>query len=247
MSYVFELAIAHADWGSALRGMAVPTIKDASALTLAVGIIGATIMPHAIYLHSGLTQNRLKPADDRERRRLVSFSNREVLVALGFAGLVNIAMVVMAASVFHHGHSGVAQIETAYQTLIPLLGGGAAGVFLLSLMASGISSSAIGTLAGQVIMQGFVGFSIPLWLRRALTMAPAFVVIGLGCNATQALVISQVVLSLLLPVPMVALLLISRKRSVMGDFALSGRMTVLAGACTAVVLLLNGFLVMQAF
>ncbi len=245
MSYLFELAIARTDWGAALRGMAVPSISDHSALTLAVGIVGATIMPHVIYLHSGLTQSRLEARNDRERRVLVRFSNREVMIALGFAGLVNMAMVVMAASVFHQDHREIAQIETAYRTLIPLLGGGAAGVFLLSLMASGISSSAIGTLAGQVVMQGFVGFAIPLWLRRLLTMAPAFLVIGLGCNATRTLVISQVVLSLILPVPMLSLLAISRKRSVMGDFALSGPMTALAGACTAVVLLLNGFLLVQ--
>jgi manganese transport protein len=128
------------------------------------------VMPHAIYLHSGLTQHRAPGRNDAERRLLVRFSNREVVVALVIAGMVNIAMVVMAASAFHQGHSDVAEIETAYHTLVPLLGGAAAGFFLLSLIASGISSSVVGTMAGQLIMQGFVGFRIPVWLRRLVTM-----------------------------------------------------------------------------
>ena len=161
---------------------------------LAVGIIGATVMPHAIYLHSGLTQARVPVRDDDERRKVLRFSNREVVVALAVAGLVNMAMVMMASSAFHAGHPDVAEIETAYHTLTPLLGAAAAGVFLLSLIASGVSASTVGTMAGQMIMQGFVGFRIPIWLRRLVTMVPAFVVVALGVNATNALVISQVVL-----------------------------------------------------
>ena len=131
-------------------------------MTIAVGIVGATIMPHAIFLHSGLTQDRAPARNDSERRKLVRFSNIEVMIALAVAGLVNMAMVVMAASAFHAGHSDVAEIETAYSTLTPLLGAGAAGVFLTALLASGLSSSAVGTMAGQMIMQGFVGFRIPI-------------------------------------------------------------------------------------
>ena len=194
-------------------------MPDAAALTLSVGIVGATVMPHAIYLHSGLTQNRVPPRNDGERRTLLRFSNIEVVIALSVAGLVNMAMVMMASAAFHAGHSDVAEIETAYHTLTPLLGGAAAAVFLVSLMASGISSSAVGTMAGQMIMQGFVGFRIPIWVRRLVTMMPAFVVVALGVNATQALVISQVVLSFVLPVPMIALVLFTRRRDIMGEFA----------------------------
>ncbi len=137
------------------------------ALLLSVGIIGATVMPHAVYLHSGLTQARMPVRDDAERRKVLRFSNQEVIVALVVAGLVNMAMVMMASGAFHAGHPDVAEIETAYHTLTPLLGIGAAGVFLLSLIASGVSSSTVGTMAGQMIMQGFVGFRIPIWVRRA--------------------------------------------------------------------------------
>src|SRR6201999_3339947 len=129
-----------------------------------------------------------------------------------FAGFVNMAMVMMAAAVFHQGHSDVAEIETAYRTLVPLLGAGAAGIFLLSLMASGLSSSAVGTMAGQIVMQGFVGFRIPLWVRRLVTMAPPFAIVALGFDATRALILSQIALSLILPVPMVALLVLTRRR-----------------------------------
>jgi manganese transport protein len=179
-SYLVELLIAPPSWSAVMFHTVVPRLDDGDAVLLAVGIIGATVMPHAIYVHSGFTQDRIVPRTDRERRRLVRFSNGEVVLALGLAGLVNMAMVAMAASVFHDGtHDDVAQIDTAYPTLIPILGSGAAGVFLVSLLASGLSSSAVGTMAGQVIMQGFVGYRIPLWLRRLVTMAPSFIVVAL--------------------------------------------------------------------
>ena len=175
------------------------------------------------------------------------FSNWEVVVALTVAGLVNMAMIMMASAAFHAGHSEVAEIETAYHTLTPLLGAGAASVFLISLMASGISSSTVGTMAGQVIMQGFVGFRIPIWLRRLVTMLPAFVVVAIGVNATQALVVSQVVLSLVLPIPMIALVLFTRRRDIMGEFANSRLIDVTAIAGSAVILALNAVLLLQTF
>ena len=217
--YVLELAVAPPDWWAATKGMVIPHLADRNALLLAVGIVGATVMPHAIYLHSGLTQDRAPARSMRERRRLVRYSNREVVAALTAAGIVNVAMVVMAARAFHVGHSEIAEIGEAYHTLGPLLGGAAATVFLVSLMASGISSSVVGTMAGQVIMQGFTGRAIPVWLRRAITMLPAFVVVAAGFDATRSLILSQVVLSLVLPVPMVALLLLTRRRDVMGAMA----------------------------
>ncbi|MEO9168275.1 MAG: Nramp family divalent metal transporter, partial [Aestuariivirga sp.] len=187
LSYLIELFIAPVNWGLAAFHSVVPHLDDAGAVTIAVGIVGATVMPHAIYLHSGLTQARTIVDNDADRAKLVRFSNWECITALSIAGLVNMAMVMMASGAFHDGHPDVAEIETAYHTLTPLLGVGAASVFLISLMASGISSSAVGTMAGQVIMQGFVGFRIPVWLRRLVTMIPALVVVGLGINATDSL------------------------------------------------------------
>ncbi len=247
LCYLVEIFIAPVDWSAAAAHTVLPQIADGGALLLAVGIIGATVMPHAVYLHSGLTQARTPGRDEAERQKLVRISNHEVVIALALAGLVNMAMVMTASGAFHAGHSDVAQIETAYHTLTPLLGAGAAGVFLLSLLASGISSSAVGTMAGQVIMQGFVGFRIPVWVRRLVTMAPAFVVVALGVNATEALVASQVVLSIALPLPMIALLRFTGRADIMGRFA-NGRLTAVAARIgTAVVLLLNAILIVQSF
>jgi manganese transport protein len=204
-------------------------------------------MPHALFLHSGLTQYRTVARDDRERKLLVRFSNREVVLALAVAGMVNMAMVIMAAAAFHLGHSEVAEIETAYHTLTPLLGAASAGVFLVSLIASGVSSSVVGTMAGQMIMQGFVNFRIPIWLRRAVTMVPAFIVVAVNANPTETLVMSQVVLSIALPVPMIALLHFTSSRKVMGDFANRRRVLVIATAATAIVLGLNFVLLAGVF
>ena len=216
-----------------------------TALLLSVGIIGATVMPHAVYLHSGLTQARMPVHDDNERRTVLRFSNQEVILALSVAGLVNMAMVMMASSAFHAGHPEVAEIETAYHTLTPLLGIGAAGVFLVSLIASGVASSTVGTMAGQMIMQGFIGFRIPVWVRRLVTMLPALVVVALGVNATNALVTSQVVLSIALPLPMIALLIFTGRRDIMGVFVNGAVTRIGAWAATVVVLTLNFFLIVQ--
>jgi manganese transport protein len=247
LCYLVEMVIAPVDWAAAGLGSVVPRLPDAGALTIAVGIVGATIMPHAVFLHSGLTQNRAPARNDRERRLLLRFSNIEVLAALGVAGLVNMAMVITAASAFHVGHSDVAEIETAYKTLTPLLGPAAAGVFLTALLASGLSSSAVGTMAGQMIMQGFVGFRIPILVRRLVTMIPAFIVVWLGVNSTNALIISQVVLSIALPAPVIALILFTRRKDIMGVFV-NSRLTNIAAAFAAlVILLLNAVLLLQAF
>src|SRR5271155_4201556 len=247
LCYLVEMFIAPVDWAAAAFHTVTPQLADAEALLLAVGIIGATVMPHAVYLHSGLTQARMPVRDDGERRKVLRFSNQEVIVALTIAGLVNMAMVMMASGAFHAGHPDVAEIETAYHTLTPLLGIGAAGVFLVSLIASGVSSSTVGTMAGQLIMQGFVGFRIPIWLRRLITMAPAFVVVALDVDATRALVISQVVLSIALPLPMISLIVFTSKADIMGAFA-NDRITGIAALIgTAVVLVLNTFLIVQTF
>lgn len=246
LCYVIELFIAPVDWASVAFHTVAPQLQDAAAVTIAVGIIGATVMPHAIYLHSGLTQARTIARDDADRRKLLRYSNTEVVVALAIAGAINMAMVMMASAAFHAGHSGVAEIESAYHTLTPILGAGAATVFLISLLASGISSSAVGTMAGQMIMQGFVGFRIPVWLRRLVTIIPAFVIVGLGVNATNALVVSQVVLSIALPLPMIALLYFTQRRDIMGSFVNTPATRVGAVIGAAVVLFLNTILLLQA-
>ena len=244
--YLIEMFIAPIDWSAALFHTITPQLADGEALLLAVGIIGATVMPHAIYLHSGLTQARVPVRSDDDRRLVLRYSNREVIIALSMAGLVNMAMVMMASSAFHAGHPEVAEIETAYHTLTPLLGAAAAGIFLISLIASGVSASTVGTMAGQMIMQGFVGFRIPLWLRRLVTMLPAFAVIALGANPTRALVISQVVLSIALPLPMISLIIFTSRTDVMGVFANNRLIRVLAFAATALVLVLNAVLICQS-
>ncbi len=244
VAYLIELVLAPPDWAAFAYHAVVPQLANGHAATLAVGIVGATVMPHAIYLHSSLTRMRIPTTSVDDRRKILSFSNREVVIALSVAGLVNMAMLAMAAAVFHGGHSDVAEIETAYKTLTPLLGSGAAIVFIISLIASGISSSIVGTMAGQTIMQDFVHFHIPLWLRRVVTMAPSFLIVGLGVDTTDALVVSQVVLSLILPVPMIALLYLSRRTDIMGVFATRGYVLWASIVAATIVLILNIFLLL---
>jgi manganese transport protein len=246
LCYLVQLAVAPPDWAAFAFHAVVPQLAGPDSIVLAVGIIGATVMPHAIYLHSSLTQQRVPIANDDERRRVVRYSNIEVVVALGVAGLVNMAMLAVAASVFHEGHAAVATIETAYHTLVPLLGAGAGVVFMIALLASGLSSSVVGTMAGQVIMQDFVGFRIPLWVRRTLTMLPALAVVAAGVQSTDALVMSQVVLSMVLPVPVIAMLVLSGRRDVMGDFANRRPVQIVVALATILVLGLNLLLLAQA-
>ncbi|MGF6531549.1 MULTISPECIES: Nramp family divalent metal transporter [Paraburkholderia] len=246
LSYLAELLIAPVHWPSVFLHTFKPSIPDSNALTISVGIIGATVMPHVLFLHSGLTQNRVTPRNELERSRLLKFSHIEVVLALGVAGLINMAMVIMASSAFHQGHSDIASIETAWHTLTPLLGGAAAALFLAALIASGISSSVVGTMAGQMIMQGFVGFRIRVGVRRLVTMVPAFAVVAWGVDATRALVLSQVVLSVALPVPMIALLWFTSRRDLMGVYRNSRLTNVAAVVGTVAVLALNGVLLAQA-
>lgn len=245
LSYLAEMIITPPDWHAALFHSVVPELHGKDALMLAVGIVGATIMPHSIYLHSGLTQNRAPARNDEQRLRLVRFSNREVMIALGMAGLVNMAMVAMAASAFSKAAPGIADITVAYHTLTPVLGAGAALLFLISLLASGISSSVVGTMAGQNIMQGFVGFHIPLLARRLITMVPA-VLVCLTANPMTAMIDSQIVLSIVLPVPLIALVVLSSRRSVMGRFTAGRKLTGMAVLATAAIIGLNLALLWQA-
>ena len=248
LCYVVETLLAGPDWGQILVHTFVPSLPGTDAIVLSVGIIGATVMPHVIYLHSSLTQNRVVPHDDQDKHRIFYFEKIDVIVAMGVAGLVNMAMLFMAAKVFNlTGHADIAEIQTAYQTLTPLLGGGAAAVFLISLIASGISSSHVGTMAGQVVMQGFVGFRVPVWIRRIATMVPALVAIGLGLDPTKTLILSQVVLSFTLPIPVVTLIMFTRNRALMGSLVNRRLTTVLAIVCAVVILSLNFVLLYQTF
>jgi len=247
-SYVIETLLAKPDWGQVVFHSVVPSLPGDGAVLLAVGIIGATVMPHVIYLHSGLTQDRIVPRNDEEKHRIFGFEKVDVVLAMGTAGLVNMAMLFMAAKVFHFtGHTDVADISTAYQTLTPLLGGAASLVFAISLLASGISSSHVGTMAGQVVMQGFVNFRIPVGLRRMMTMIPALAAIILGLDPTRTLVISQVVLSFTLPIPVITLIIFTQNRRIMGNLVNHRLTTVLASLSAAVILFLNVVLLYQTF
>jgi manganese transport protein len=248
LSYVVETFLAKPDWGQVIFHSVVPSLPGNDAVLLSVGIVGATVMPHVIYLHSGLTQGRIVPASEEEAQRIFGFEKIDVAVAMGLAGLVNMAMLFMAAKVFHEtGHADVADINSAYQTLTPLLGGAASLVFAISLFASGISSSHVGTMAGQVVMQGFVNFRIPIWLRRIATMIPAVVVVLLGLDPTRTLIISQVILSFSLPIPVITLIMFTRNRNIMGGMVNHRFTTLLATLCATIILFLNLVLLYQTF
>ena len=244
LSYLAETFMSKPAVGQILYHSVVPWIGNSNSVLLVVGVIGATVMPHVVYLHSGLTQSRIVPRNDAERKIINRFSVKEVMIAMTLAGLINLSMMYMAASAFNGtGHTEIADITTAYRTLTPLLGPAAASVFLVSLMASGFSSSTVGTMAGQVIMQGFVGFTIPVWVRRVVTMLPTVVVVALGIDPTRTLIISQVVLSLVLPLPILALIYFTKRKDIMGVLVNRRITTVLATVAAILITLLNFLLI----
>jgi len=248
LCYLIEIFIAHPPLGEVARHAVVPGFKGEESVLISVGILGATVMPHVIYLHSALTQNRIVPRTTAEAKRLMRYTRIDVVIAMTFAGLINMAMLVMAASVFFKsGLTDIDSIEGAHRTLVPVLGGAASAIFGLSLLASGLSSSTVGTLAGQVIMQGFVRRQIPIWLRRAITIIPALIVIGVGIDATRTLVISQVVLSFGIPFALVPLVRFTADRTLMGELVNHRVTTVVACAVAGLIICLNGFLLVQTF
>ena len=248
LCYVVETIMAKPNWEQVALHTFVPSMPGSEAVLLSVGIIGATVMPHVVYLHSALTQNRVVARNDLDKKRVFGFEKIDVVIAMAIAGLVNMAMLFMAAKVFHFGgHADVADINSAYQTLGPLLGGAAAIIFGVSLFTSGISSSHVGTMAGQVVMQGFVGFRIPVWIRRLATMVPALLAIALGLDPTRTLVISQVVLSFTLPIPVITLILFTRDRTIMGNLVNRPATTVFAIAAAAIILAMNVLLLYLTF
>jgi manganese transport protein len=248
LCYLIETFLTGPDWGQVVYHSVIPSLPGANAVLLAVGIIGATVMPHVIYVHSSLTQGRVVPATEAEAQRVFGFEKIDVMAAMGLAGVVNMAMLFMAARVFHEsGHADVASIDSAYETLTPLFGGAAAVVFAVSLIASGVASSHVGTMAGQVVMQGFVNISIPIWLRRVVTMIPALFAIYLGLDPTSTLVISQVVLSFTLPFPVVTLILFTRDHELMGKLVNRPLTTALAALCATLIIAMNAVLLFQTF
>lgn len=246
--YVLETILEQPDWGAIVRHSVTPQFAGPESVLLATGILGATVMPHVIYLHSALTQHRIVPQTPEDARRIFRFEVLDVIMAMGIAGLVNAAMLVMAASTFHtQGLSHIASIEEAHRTLQPLLGPLASTAFALSLLASGLSSSTVGTMAGQVVMQGFLRRTIPVWLRRGITMAPALLVIALGLDPTRTLVISQVVLSFGLPFALVPLISFTANRQLMGALVNRWLTTVVASLLAMLIIVLNLFLLWTTF
>jgi manganese transport protein len=244
--YVAELFKAHPNFAAVGHHAIVPGFSGSGSVVLAVGILGATVMPHVIWLHSALMQDRIVPEDPRQARRLMRYTSIDVLIAMTIAGLINIAMLVMAASTFFRtGHHDVQSLEGAHRTLVPLLGGAASTLFAVALLVSGLSSSAVGTLAGQVVMQGFIRRRVPILVRRLVTMIPAFVVIAIGSSPSHTLVLSQVVLSFGIPFALIPLVRFSARRDLMGDLVNAKATTVAATAVACIIVGLNVFLLTQ--
>jgi manganese transport protein len=242
-----QVVLAGPDAVQVARGLVIPGFAGTESILLAAGILGATVMPHVIYLHSALTKPRAAGRTMDERQRLIRFERVDVVIAMAIAGAVNMAMLIVAAAVFHsRGMTNVVDLDQVHALLDPLLGPGAAILFALALLASGLSSSSVGTLAGQVIMEGFIGRTIPLFLRRVITMVPAIVVIAVGVNPTRALILSQVILSFGIPFALIPLILASRDRAIMGRFAITRWTLALATVVAALIVGLNVFLLWRA-
>ena len=248
VSYIAELFYANPPLGTVALHSVSPAFAGSESVLLAVGILGATVMPHVIYLHSALTQNRVVPQNDAEAKRLYRYTRVDVVIAMSIAGVINMAMLVMAASVFYKsGITDVASLENAHETLKPILGGASATLVALALLASGLSSSTVGTLAGQVVMQGFIQRKIPIFVRRLVTMVPALVVAAIGLNPTRVLVISQVVLSFGIPFALIPLVYFTSRKDLMGVLVNRRATTAIAVLVAALISALNVFLLGQTF
>jgi manganese transport protein len=248
ISYLIEIILGHPDWRLVAYHTFIPQFSGSESVLLAVGILGATIMPHVIFLHSSLTQKRIVVRTPAKLRRLFKFELADVVIAMVVAGSINAAMLIMAASTFYRqGTTGVATLQDAYKTLQPLLGKASGTFFALALLASGLSSSSVGTMAGQVIMQGFLHKEIPVWIRRVATMVPSLVVILIGLDPTRTLVISQVVLSFGLPFAVVPLIIFTSRRKVMKVLANRKITTLVACLVLSLIVSLDIYLLVQTF
>lgn len=248
VSYLIETFLSKPDWGAVTYHLFVPQFQGTESVLLATGILGATVMPHALFLHSALTQDRIVARNPKQQQTLFRYELIDVFIAMGLASMINISMLMMAASTFYfHGLTEIGAIEEAHRTLEPLLGGAASLVFGISLLASGLSSSSVGTMAGQVIMQGFLHRHIPPWVRRLVTIIPSLIVIGIGLEPTRTLVISQVVLSFGLPFAVIPLVMFTSDKKIMGALVNRRITTVIASIVAAFIILLNIFLLHQIF
>ncbi|CAN5584282.1 Nramp family divalent metal transporter [soil metagenome] len=248
VAFGIEIFYAKPDGGDVASQILVPGFDGTESILLATGIIGATVMPHVVYLHSALTQNRVVGRTMKERRTILGFEKIDIVIAMVLAGAVNLAMMIMAAALFHEsGLTGIDSIEGAYAGLQDTVSNNAATIFGVALLASGFASSSVGTMSGQVVMQGFIERRIPIFLRRAITLAPALVIIAIGVNPTAALVGSQVVLSFGIPFALIPLLLIARRKDVMGEMANPGWLSAIAGVLAGLIIALNVFLLYQLF
>ncbi len=248
VSYLIETFLDKPDLGLVVFHTFVPQFKGTESVLLATGILGATVMPHALYLHSALTQDRIVASNPKQQQALFRFELIDVFIAMGLASLINMSMLIMAASTFYfHGLQTIGTIEEAHRTLEPLLGPAASIVFGISLLASGLSSSSVGTMAGQVIMQGFIHQKIPSWVRRLFTIVPSLIVIGLGFEPTRTLVISQVVLSFGLPFAIVPLIMFTNDKKIMGGLVNRRVTTIAASVAALLIIVLNIFLLYQIF
>ena len=248
IAYLIETVLDKPDFGLLAYHSVVPQFSGPESILLAAGILGATVMPHAIFLHSALTQQRIVVREPGKLRKLFRYEVLDVTIAMGIASLVNMAMLVMAAATFfRQGLTNIGTIQDAYMTLQPLLGKAAGWIFAISLLASGLSSSTVGTSAGQVMMQGFLNRHIPVWIRRAVTMIPSMIVIAIGLDPTRTLVISQVILSFGLPFTIVPLILFTSKEQLMGILVNRKSTTAIASAVAGLIVVLNVYLIYQVF
>jgi manganese transport protein len=246
LSYLVEIFLVKPNWGDVMYHAVVPQFSGVESVLLATGILGATVMPHAIFLHSALMQDRVVVKNAKMQQKLFQFEIIDVVVAMGAASLINMAMMIMAAATFHQtGMTNIGTIEEAHRTLEPLLGRASQYIFGISLLASGLSSSSVGTMAGQVIMQGFLHKHIAPWIRRLVTIVPSLLVIAIGLDPTRTLVVSQVVLSFGLPFAIIPLIQFTRRRDIMGSLVNRPITTFLASMAAALIIFLNFFLIYQ--
>src|SRR5262249_29148218 len=248
-AFAFEIINSNPDRSEVVKHLFTPGFGNTESILLATGIIGATVMPHVIYLHSALTQRRIVGRNGRERRQILRFERIDVGIAMALAGAVNLSMMIMAAALFHGvpGLSGIDSIEGAFDGLKQVVSPGAATIFGIALLASGYASSSVGTMAGQVVMQGFIHRKIPLFLRRAITLTPALIVLGVGLDPTDALVGSQVVLSFGIPFALIPLVMLARRRDLMGSLANPAWLTAVVSVLSGLIIALNVFLLEQVF
>jgi manganese transport protein len=247
--YLYEIFIVKPDVSTILYHSFIPSLVGSHAILLAVGVIGATVMPHALFVHSWLTKNKAQNKPLEERRRMRKLHLVENVVLLTIAGMVNAAIMIMAAAAFHSGNPNVASISEAYKTLLPLFGATAGVVFLVTLLSSGIASSVVGTLAGQAIMEGLLGKKVNLWLRRFVTrfinVIPTTIAILLGLDPLNILVYSQVILSLMIPLPMIPLVILTRNKPLMGEFVNRNVTSFLAIVFVGIILMFNSYLLVN--